>query len=292
MADIETPVGKMDALRAQLVLLKDFIEESTTDCRIFKIDQYDQNDRVPDIIEPVAVRGLAALPLAQTGLTDLSRPKGMNVTNVTRTPGVIVVDKDLSTIVSRINKQKDDLKKLIKDTYPDARERRNFTNEQFRGRVMLQVYRHIYTNQRTKQKPPVTRIPERIRFTWSPYTLTSTPLKKKQARLHVLMSKEKTKDAATMNLLDMTLAYLDVCPATSMFTIRKPRAPFPKANIYYGKNDVVDVPAHVPLVIYTDTEIDIEDIPTYDKSNRKTKRNTALNTVTICNPLNLHQIIQ
>ena len=228
---------------------------------------------------------------AQHALQDLSRPINANPANVTRTPGVVVVDKDLTRMIERINKQKDDLKKLIITTYPDPRARRAFTNLEFKGRIMLQVYRHIYTNQKTKGKPAVTRVPERIRFTWSPYTLTSTPLTKKEALRHVLAAKERIADVSTLIMLDMTLDRIKSRPSDTSFRIRKPRAPFPKANIYYGKRDFVDVPAHLPLVIYSKTPLKIDDLPVYDKAERRKPKATAIKTAPICQRLNLHEVI-
>jgi len=273
----------MATLRAQLDTLNKMLSLCATDCRVFEIDAYADGE-VPDVITPVGDNGENALGKAQRAIRGLSRLEDQHPGSVMRSPGVIVVDKDLSEIVESINALKDDLKQHINTLCPSPRQRHRYVQSQFPGRVMLQVYRHLYTNERPVQK---------IRFTWSPYTATSKTLSRSKA-LELLTKRSTTGIDHTIEnrfkALQMATEYVRSSSNKTLFTIKKPRPPFPKANVYYGTNDVTDVPASLPLIIFSkDKTIDISDMPSYNKNIRRKPRSDKQPLDLIYKPLYLYQ---
>jgi len=273
----------MATLRAQLTTLNKTLDLCAIDSRVFDIETY-INGEVPDVISPQPCYGKKALTKAKTALRGLSRMNDQHPGTVIRTPGVVLVDKDLQAIVEDINDLKDALKAFIIAKYPEARARRHFIQTEFSGRVMLQVYRHIYFN---------TRPVEKIRFTWSPYTESTYKLTQKKA-LELLKKRNESgvdhKIGNRFKALRMAIDYVSQTDAE--YVIKKQRSPFPKANIYYGSKDYIEVPASIPLIIYSNTgSVDISDMPEYDKSKRRTRRSDKQDVDLIFKPLYLYQKI-
>jgi len=296
MTDKITPNTLMTALRSELKSLSEMVKECAVDCRVFELPLY-IDKVVPDEINPKVTGGNSATLIAADALTNLSRLKEQHPASVLRTPGVVIVDRNLTTLVANVNKLKNSLKKQISDRYPDPKARRLYTQSTFEGRMMLQVYRHIYTNtviEKTKTKPQEIRIPKSVRYTWSPYTFTSKPLNRKQAELLLIERRESKIDNYSENrakALDYAINLVRESHKDQEFTIRKDRPPFPKANIFYGPQDIVDVPASLPLLIYQPNPsepIEIRDLSTYKKSKRNNPRSDLMDTEIIFKPLYLH----
>lgn len=275
----------MATLRAQLTTLNKTVSACLTDAKVFTIEPYPGGE-VPLEITPESHEGEKAAEIAQSAFRGLSRLDEQDAGSVIRTPGVVVVDRDLREVVEDVNDHKDRLRAFIAEAYPDPRARHHFVQKAFPGRVMLQAYRHIYTNDR-----PV----ERIRFTWSPYTETSKPISKKKALELLYKRNESGMDHTVKNrfeALRMAIEYVSASSANTKFAIKKPRSPFPKANIYFGKRDSADVPASLPLIIYSDQRtIDIADMPSFNQEKRRPPRSDKIPTELIFKPLYLYQLL-
>lgn len=291
----------MAALRAKLDALQTTISVCATEARLYEIPTYNGTE-VPDTIEPNRYTGEEALSYALRAIAGMSRLEDQHPATACRNPGVIIVDKDLTPAIESVNQTKDALRDYLRTHIKDSRARRHFTQTEFRGRVMLQVYRHIYCNARSKnkdkpksKKETLTTLPiHKIAFTWSPYTESTKTLTKAMA-LQLLSKRAESKiDTLIPNrqiALNMATQYVQSCKHSTVFAIIKPRSPFPKANLFYNGGKIVDVPASVPLVIYSapGTAPKIQDIPDYDKDRRKSTRGDKHNHVLIHQPLYLYQ---
>jgi len=282
MADPVDAHALMATLRAQLDLLNAVLEECVTSAVVYDVP-------LPDVITPKQVRGREAIKRATQAFRNMSRSNDQSPGSVWRVPGIICVDKDLSKVVDNINRVKSELKSYIKDAHPSPRARNTFHRTEFPGRVMLQVYRKIYLN-----NEPVNK----IRFSWAPYTYSTQTLSRQEA-LDMLIKRSISghdhSDNDRFTALQMAIDYVRSNNKNSQYAIRKPRSPYPVATIHQVGNAGLtkkSLQMSLPLIIgpvSTGSEVDIGELPVYNKSNRRKTRSDKQPVELLYKPLYLYQ---
>lgn len=273
----------MATLRGQLHALNEIVAQCATDSLVHPIDYYEE-PTAPSVIETGRVTGEAATHIAMDAFRNLSKARTQYPGSVLRIPGVIEVDKQLTGLVDKVNNQKDQIKQFVHDRYPNPLSRNRFTRANFPGRVMLQVYRHITC---------LTDV-RKLTFTWAPASFSSKKLTRYQA-LELLNKRNVSGlDHLTennFNALTMAIDEVQNSPPQTLYKIRKPRPPFPLANIHYYNNKIDQRNVSIPFIIYNDKQpLDIVELPTYDENNKRINTRTDKQRHSLVfKPLYLHR---
>lgn len=284
MPDPITENGLMTALRVQLDSFAEMVETCCVDATMYKIPHYPDGN-VPDVIDVESLRGDQAIEYARKAFCDMSRPSSLHPWSVSRYPGVVRVDKDLSKVVFKINILKKQLHLLIKKNHKKPKERTEYCKRAFPGRVMLQAYRKIYCN-----NYPATR----VELSWSPKTMSSQPLNQQEAydKLVSMFNKDGS-DPNNRIALQKAIEGVGKASSDTDYAIKRPRMPYPVANIGYEDDEGNDVWKQValslPLVLYAD-QINIGRLESFDKDKRRGKRSDTQKRTLIYKPLYLYQI--
>lgn len=289
MADPITPNSLMTTIRDQVTLLNTVIDECAVDATVFKIDHYEQGT-VPALIETTKITGYRAVTAAQKAYREFSRHKPQHPSNVLRLPGILTVDKKLNNAIDRINKTKTQLKEVMQKQYPNARTRNAYCRNNFPGRMMLQVYRHIYYTEREVV---------RASFTWEPVTRSTKHLTRNEALDRLLkkqqwMSQTSPTDSNAVKAIEIALQKLYDSSLDTRFVVVKPRAPHPRMSLYFDANDYTDkitTPANLPIVVPHTDNLEIGNLTDLHTTSKKRNTRSDSNKIkSVYMPLNLYQL--
>ena len=289
LPDPITPNTLMAQLRAQIDILNEVVSMCAQSATVYEIPIY-PNGEVPELIEVKHVSGDEAISMATSAFRNFSRGKDQHHGSVYRLPGVITVDKDLRPAVERVNHVKAELQQLIKTEYPGYKERNRFCREVFPGRMMLQVYRRLFTNEREVEK---------VGFSWMPITRSTVKVSRADA-MQMLIKRGtmlgKTKDKDGVIAAKIAFQNVSTAPQDTEYAIIKPRAPYPTTVLYY--TDGVDktkkgfVAPSLPVIVGPTTHpIHIGELSSLDTTRVRKQRKDIREAKCLYKPLNLHAFI-
>ena len=198
-------------------------------------------------------------------------------------PGCIALDRLLVDQIIQINLLKYDLQQAIKQLHPNLRQRTNFHRREFPGRIMLQIYRNIYSAQ-----GPI----RSIKFTWSPYTFSVNHLNHDQA-LNLLMKRLNSDVDKGGNHLGLEIAIEKIksLKTSTQFIIERPRAPYPIATLVHeiGTPGIRKmIPLNLPVFIgpgFGGEKVEIGRLAAHDANTRRKQRSDRRTSEFLFKPL-------
>lgn len=278
------PVQLMTELCERIDCFNECWPQYVVNAAAFRIPLY-EDGLVPERVVPERVEGGEAIELCAQAFRAFSRPKQQHPGSVYRVPGYVVLDRLLLDEIDTINVLKRDLQSTIKQRYPDARARNVFHSRVFPGRIMLQVYRQIYT-----ARSPV----EAVRFSWSPGTHAVTHLTKGEAiellqnRLELGIDVDDHRVA-----LRTAIERVSSLGKSTQIIRERPRAPYPVASLVYtsGRKGIKKmVPLSLPLFVgpgINGDNVDVGTLAPHDVNVRRSSRSDRIESTLLFSPLYL-----
>ena len=259
---------------------------NATEAVVFKVPYY-ADGLVPERIEVERACGEEAIAACSRSFRAFSRPQTQHPGSVFRLPGYVLLNRLLLDEIDAVNRLKDELQESVKSRYTTERSRNAFYRTEFPGRVMLQVYRHIYS-----VRSPV----KRVRFTWSPSTFATRTIAKGEAiklLINRIESGVDATDSDRQQALRIAIEKIHALPKTASVVIRKPRSPYPIATLFHttGRNAIKKmIPLSTPIFIgpgIAGDPVDIGELRSFNQAQRRRTRSDKKQTEVLFAPLYL-----
>ena len=278
------PLALMDELCRCIDRFNEYWPSRVVDAAAFRIPFY-EDGLVPEIVDLARVEGSEAIELCTKAFRAFSRPRQQHPGSVFRLPGYIVLDRLLLDEIDNINLIKRTLQAAIKQQCPNARARNVFCGQAFPGRVMLQVYRQLYTARSAL---------EAVRFSWSPTTHASTHLTKGEALDLLVKRYEAGVDTGDHHkALQIALEKVRAFGQSVDIIRERPRAPYPIASLIHtaGRRGVKRmVPLSLPVFIgpgIAGDQVDVGTLAPHDTNRRRQRRSDRIESTPLFTPLHL-----
>jgi len=244
-----------------------------------------KEQKIPDIIEPIEIRGHQAIPMIQHIIKQFEFEEGQDPATAVRLPGIVKLKENeiVWDLLNKVQSTKIEIKKAMMTLPP--RQRPTLVKEILPGKSLLQIYRQINFFDDNLRK---------MVFTWVGNTYSSKLTSKEKITERILNTWDIPPigvDIQTWNYgLQKELNLINNISSNEQLSIRKKIAPHPRCMVF--TDEITGRPsqtffANMPLFT-TNDDFELTLLRAFNKLERKAKKSNAYQWESIISRYNLY----